>query len=83
MYFYATYIDQDPDVGGGAASMYMYVYKCWLRHTVHNYIDFEVKPQESTAQSGGTATVASELSAPQSDANEVRESRGSKVCFID
>ena len=80
MYFYATYIDQDPDVGGGAASMYMYVCKCWLRH---NYIDFEVQPQESTAQSGGTATVASELNAPQNDANEVGESRGSKVCFID
>ena len=57
--------------------------KCWLIHTVHNYIDFEVQPQESTAQSGGTATVASELSAPQSADDEVGESRGSKVCFID
>ena len=42
-----------------------------------------MQPQESTAQMGGTATVASELSAPQSDDNEVGESRGSKVCFID
>ncbi|CAI8028052.1 hypothetical protein GBAR_LOCUS15989 [Geodia barretti] len=44
--------------------------------------NFEVKPQESTAQSGGTATVASELSAPQNDVNEVGESRGSKITMF-
>ncbi|CAI8051910.1 hypothetical protein GBAR_LOCUS28405, partial [Geodia barretti] len=42
--------------------------------------NFEVQPQESTAQMGGTTTVASELSAPQSA--DDAESRGSKITLL-